>query len=352
MPQRYSTITPKVSTKIANMAIICAFLVLFIHLPGSVDTNIIKKYFSWGLGSIAVPFFFVVSGYLLAGHFDDSGWWRSAILKRVRTLYIPMFIWCVLYFAFNRFLFPMAMNLCAGRSLSANLDFYVSVSTIARIFALHPFAEPYLGVLWFIKTLLVFVIMSPLLKHMANPICIMIIFSLQLLLGPSLGGTPPPLKFTLLKGYLPICGAAFFCVGMFLRMRDVYLELSHTKALLLLSIGLGLMFVREVGLIQLPLIINRLLFCYVPILLLAVWALCPQKPLPDIFVKASFAVYVLHMFVIRVIEILLSHFSVVQNELMCYIVLGVVSFLICVVLSWLMRKILSKNMQDILFGGR
>ncbi len=86
-------INPEVSAKIANMGIVCAFLVLFIHLPTG-GNDFVGWYFSRGIDKMAVPFFFMASGYLLAdistrrvgirrpsqsayGH-SSFQWWRGA----------------------------------------------------------------------------------------------------------------------------------------------------------------------------------------------------------------------------------------------------------------------------------
>ena len=61
------------------------------------------------------------------------------------------------------------------------------------------------------------VVFSPLLVKFATPLGVVFLYLLQLLVGPELGGTPVWWKFTLLKGFFPICGCAAFCFGMFLR---------------------------------------------------------------------------------------------------------------------------------------
>ena len=153
MNRTSSEVAADVSAKIANLGIFCAFLVLFIHIPHDTRPNYVYIYFTKGLSKIAVPFFFVASGYLLACRFGDDGWYRSAIVKRLRTLYVPMTVWCILYFICK----DVVPAFFSGQHVHLNLE------TAARLLALHPFREPYVGVLWFLKTLLIFVVFSPLL---------------------------------------------------------------------------------------------------------------------------------------------------------------------------------------------
>ena len=352
MTQPSVRVSEDVSKKISNMGIICAFLVLFIHLPRSISPNYIATYISNGIGNIAVPFFFTVSGYLLAGHFTEEGWYSVALIKRIRTLYIPMVIWCVLYFLWGSLVIPMLSNIVHGRFLFANISLHVGIGTVSRLFALHPFAEPYLGVLWFVKTLLVFVAFAPILRRISSPIVILCMFVAQLLLGPTLGGTPPPLRFTLLKGYFPICGASFFCLGMFLRSHNYMLKIPRKIGWSFIAIGIVLMVLKTI--IQEPLL-KRLTFFYIPFLMAGAWFLCPTKLFPAVLVKASFAVYILHMFVIGTLTILFTYLwgdIWVDMDMSCYVALGLLSFTVCVLLSFMANKLLPQWLSNILFGGR
>ena len=339
MNRTSSEVAADVSAKIANLGIFCAFLVLFIHIPHDTRPNYVYIYFTKGLSKIAVPFFFVASGYLLACRFGDDGWYRSAIVKRLRTLYVPMTVWCILYFICK----DVVPAFFSGQHVHLNLE------TAARLLALHPFREPYVGVLWFMKTLLIFVVFSPLLRHLSSPIPILAMFVAQLCLGPTLGGTPPPLRFTLLKGYFPICGAAFFCLGMMLKLRNATLRIPRGAGLALLTVGLALMFLR-LG-VRRPVWLQHAAFAYVPFLLAGVWSLCPSKRLPAFLVQASFAVYVMHYFVITVFERVLRN-AFGRIDTLLYVVFGLLCFAVCVAASVLAHRFLPRWLQNTLFGGR
>ena len=101
-------VSEELSCKFKNMAIVCAILVVFIHIPlGRLESGSVLWVFDmlvrWGIAQIAVPFFFVASGYFLAGHIGEDGWWKREILKRIRALH-PL----------ERHLYPLWNDPCDG----------------------------------------------------------------------------------------------------------------------------------------------------------------------------------------------------------------------------------------------
>lgn len=73
------TISSDVSRKIANMGLVCALLVVVIHLEnvpqdvGSLSWAV-HYFLRYILAVAAVPYFFLVSGYFLAAHANERGW--------------------------------------------------------------------------------------------------------------------------------------------------------------------------------------------------------------------------------------------------------------------------------------
>lgn len=93
-------ISDVLSNKIKNMGIVCAMLVVCIHVDWPTEvkwswTWIIDCFFERGISQIAVPFFFVVSGFFLSGHFDEPHWWKREVVKRIKSLLIPYVVWSV-----------------------------------------------------------------------------------------------------------------------------------------------------------------------------------------------------------------------------------------------------------------
>ena len=56
-------------------------------------------FFSKVMTAFAVPMFFAISGFLIAVKTDSGragGWFPSILKKRVRTLLVPYFVWCII----------------------------------------------------------------------------------------------------------------------------------------------------------------------------------------------------------------------------------------------------------------
>ena len=209
-----SGISGETSAKITNMGLLSAFLVLFIHLPITGNDPFLRHfnwYFSRGIGKIAVPFFFVASGYLLAGHFIKNGWYRNVVSKRIRTLLCPMILWSLIYyFVLDNGILPLLQTLFSGQPWNGDLFPVPDWRTLARLFAIHPFVQPYLGVCWFIRSLFVLVVISPFLKRMAIPSGIVLAWMLNGLVHPDYGVVCTKTVFTLQEGFFSLFGASYF----------------------------------------------------------------------------------------------------------------------------------------------
>lgn len=77
------------SNKFRNMAFVCAVLIVFLHFPGG---RWFRTVMSAGVPQIAVPYFFLSSGYFCVSHAGEREWWRAAMRKRVGSLLVPNLI--------------------------------------------------------------------------------------------------------------------------------------------------------------------------------------------------------------------------------------------------------------------
>ena len=117
-----ASVSAGVSARLANMGIVCACLIAVSHsgFYGQMDgaSRWLQQIMTWGFGNLPVPFFFLASGYFLAGHAGEAGWWGREARKRVRSLLVPYFLWMVLWSAFAGCL-AAARHALAGEALFA-----------------------------------------------------------------------------------------------------------------------------------------------------------------------------------------------------------------------------------------
>lgn len=67
------------SNKISNMGVVCAMSVVMTHVFPKVEvrsfTWCVDRFIFDGVGLVAVPYFFIVGGFFLARHINESGWY-------------------------------------------------------------------------------------------------------------------------------------------------------------------------------------------------------------------------------------------------------------------------------------
>lgn len=160
---------PYTSQKIKIISFIAILLVVFLHAynldsAGSdvvlFDKSplwVVQDFISFGLTRVAVPLFFVISGFLffMDGNSRFTGFVEK-MKKRVRTLLVPFLFWSlagiVLYFVLQS-LPPLQPFFSKGLVR----DF--SPTEFFTVLFLHPIPYQF----WFIRDLMVLVVLSPLL---------------------------------------------------------------------------------------------------------------------------------------------------------------------------------------------
>lgn len=147
-------VSNELSSRLANMGLLCAVLVVFQHVGHDLPRESlgwwVQNVLGGGISRIAVPFFFLASGFFLAGHFNERGWWLREIFKRCRTLLVPLLFWSVFGMLWGALWTALANHL-AGRPMGDSIPLF------------HGEWIPGVGILWFIRTLFCLVVVSPLL---------------------------------------------------------------------------------------------------------------------------------------------------------------------------------------------
>jgi fucose 4-O-acetylase-like acetyltransferase len=107
---------------------------------------------------IAVPIFFVISGYLFYRNFSNNKY-ISKLKSRFYSLIIPYFIWSILIFIYYAILtnIPFVSN-----NIENKVDFEI-LSIIKNILLAN-----YVETFWFIRVLIVYIIFSPIIYCLMN----------------------------------------------------------------------------------------------------------------------------------------------------------------------------------------
>lgn len=148
------------SIKIANMGVLCACMVVAIHIPWGGDERIVMWWFEEvmvkGFAKIAVPFFFLVSGFFLAAHRGEQGWYGSALRKRVTTLLVPYLAWEGIDIVIT-IVFRSVAAIHSGGSVAASIR---ALPSLGLMLGFDLCAYPSLHPLWYVRCLMLFVVAS------------------------------------------------------------------------------------------------------------------------------------------------------------------------------------------------
>lgn len=324
-------IDSKLSAKLANMSVICAVLVCCIHAQtgGLVE---IKNAFVSCLCRIAVPYFFVCSGFLLAGRMHELGWWQRALKKRAYSLLLPYLVWSLLFFVFSVSI-KLVANISAGAPLSRNM---VTGWHNLRWLGLDPFVYPEMGSLWYVRSLILLVLISPILKLVLLTkfrwVWIVGLFVVNLVFNPDMW----------LNNLLPPTAISMFSLGIVLRFYPVITNRVVKIVVAFLAVALCVAVWLAEGFANDP---SKALIARVamPFVLFAVWSLIPSDTWPRWIVSCPFGIYLVHGFLAIALGLSLPSIP--------YPVACVVIVLLSLVIVNLL-KIYMPRTSALLFGGR
>lgn len=121
---------------------------------------VIENYISNGLTRIAVPIFFIISGYFFFKNFKtETDYFVSILKKKSKTILVPFLFWSILgvliYFVLQSI--PPLLPFFTKKLLK-DYTFFELIKTI--------FVNPIPYQLWFMRDLMVFVLVSPIIVYL------------------------------------------------------------------------------------------------------------------------------------------------------------------------------------------
>lgn len=331
----------EVSRKISKISFVCAIFVVMLHV--GIGPNWIDRL--WAVKGIAVPFFFVIAGYLFAGRMDDLGWYFRQLKSRASSLLLPYVFWNLMYWCF---VYGLTFAL---RKIGVR---YGAIETLDAlmwrrwdVFGLNLFAFPAMGLLWFVRCLMANVLVSP----------FYLVFSrrwsaILLLLG--YGGMvwfdiahPIPrsnwVGIWLAKGWL--MSMFYFGAGVWVRFNGgETLKIPRVVGVLSLCVGW----------VMLACVSGAAYFVGVLVAMWGLWYSLSEAAWPKWLTGNSFPIYVLHIFWCAIVAATFNILGV-KAWAECSAFAWVIKWLIMVggsiVTALVLKKVLPR-VFSVVFGGR
>lgn len=353
MSMNGDSIPGNLSTRFSNAALVGALMVAFIHVWFSGPVGSLSwwghELIAEGVCRGAVPFFFVISGFFLAGHIDEGGWYGREVRKRIRSVLVPYLLWNALFAVY-----------CAGIQVLTAVGKEDPIDTAliidpVRVFGLNFAHVPICYPLWYMRSLFLLVLLSPLLVMIArNVLSLAVAFAVclaaHLFLSHNAYWTWLDYLFSPIAGF-------YFLLGLRLRKEmwilDRVIALSRETACLCAGgafLGIVLMACCKREGLQMC---HEILFAgVVPLLCVLMVRLVPAKRIA--LAVAAFPIFVLHQFSIQALEFVLSVLGVgnpLRVSLVGYLVRGVLVVFFAIVAYVVLKRVAGRCLA-FLFGGR
>ena len=344
------TITADKSQKIKNMSLLCSFLVVSIHIPWTHDIPLSCEWLIYegvkrGVARIAVPFFFIVSGFFLAQHFSEDGWLRREIRKRIKSLAIPYICWSIIAFA-APVLLNIAADLIANRPFGTSIYFLNNANWL-QILSLDVTNSPYLVTLWYVRCLFLLILTSSVIEYLIRKLdfvwlMISFIFLLAFSHIPN-----ENLRHFFEYGYAAN-GLFYFSIGIFLCKHRI--SVKPTKfAVLAGVIGLSLLGIKLVFSFRNWIGTTMLEKFSIPFLLYCTWHFMSTAKWPLWATSCSFPIFLMHPIFLCYLEVISRHLPL--NKLTQDLIGFCMAIFGTIIVTLLLRKFMPKT-ASLLFGGR
>ena len=333
------------------MRFISALLIVALHtipVPLTSKENFIIDLFfhQSGFLSVTVPLFFCISGYLLVGHIDKPCWWHESVTKRIKTILIPFFAWTFLFVAVKFLFLALAyiMNVSLVTPPPCPNGFGWLVMELLGLDVFHQ-----TGIVWYLRTLFLYVIVSPLFVFLAKKNYWLSGVVMIIMLYLSRYSSNSVTQINLLDGFLShtlyLEGLLAFYIGIFFRIHPLNLNLNSTICrrligtfiVFLIVFGGDGFFVKTLKIIAAGSVI---------------YMLCSSINLPDKLTSLSMPLYLTHMIVKWSIAFALNvmgYYDTLYTSLVFW------PFLYCVIVMvslTIVIKMKRTKVYSVLYGGR
>lgn len=315
------------------------------HTPPNLVSEICK-YFPDIIGNVCVPMFFLISGYLFFIKKDDSKWtfFRKQWMKRKDSLLLPYILWNTLAIVIT--IVVVHFNPSKSYSVLDYLKGYIAFNG-----SYNPIDFP----LWYVRDLIVLVIISPLIYLILKlPKCILILLGALLIVC----GT---LIFNIQE---KICTAIIcYSLGSWFAIKriDPCEGIIGLKHLHLYTLICGAMYVGlYIASINLPdflhffMVIYKIVGCFLVMLISVSILRRHSVNIPKVMISSSFFIYCFHGLFSGYLGLLILKFIPLHSTAVWLIVLfgwSIIYPLLCTLVYYICSKIFPR-FTSLLSGGR
>lgn len=298
-----------------------------------------------GLCRIAVPFFFFMSGFFLAAHVGEKNWWRMVCRKRVKTLLIPYLIASILFV-------PLTMFCAFDNHLVGSFIQTQRAGAFLRslLQCLGITGHPADGPLWFLRCLMLFVVVAPLIIRVANCVGLLLLLLLYLFLAPD--QHMPGRMGIFFRWFISLEGLFYYTLGIWYRLRGWKIAQKYEFLNRWWVPVVAVSFCSLHGWLGKESVLGRrMLALAIPFAMMTIWNIVPATRWPKCLTCCAFPLYLIHPFVRRCFSIVFAHIhypSSISNHLLAgiYFVASIlVTFCIC-------RFVERSTRLKFIFGGR
>ena len=158
---------PRDTTRaVSTFAFLATILVVMCHTDDVMpitSRSWVVHFFGGTFSDSNVCNFFFLSGFLLGRHFGEREWWRRSLVSRLHTLVVPYILWCIIdFFASGAFFKERLLLFSAFSGDGGGIanGVVVIAKMMKQVFGLGFLVPPCNFPLWYIKTLLYFILIS------------------------------------------------------------------------------------------------------------------------------------------------------------------------------------------------
>lgn len=278
---------------------------------------------------LAVPTFFIISGYLFFREgFLGRTQYERKIVSRMRSLIIPYFLWCTIGL--------LTVFLKKSQPLAPLFPQYAQwhpdfIHILTGYFSFME-GRPYDFVLWFIRNLIVIVILSPVIGYIFKKLGI---FSLLLFFSAAYMPVPWELGVSLAYFSLGACISLFFGDIMeFSKLFGVYFLIAY-------------LVICSIDVLEIPVITDYLyLFQTMTGSIAGIWLINKAYKIiefiPRAIIEAAFFIFAFHGLFVTLLRKSITHIIPPTNsavEILDFVIILTLTISICIAVAFAFGKI-------------